>query len=144
MNVEINDLMVSEVLTATPSQTVQHVRQVMRNNNIHALPVVDSDQQPVGIVSASDLLEDTADGAPISSIMNKKVYTVQQHSGPHIAARMMRNHHIHHIVVTHEHKVVGMLSSYDLLKLVEDHRFVMKNPPSDSKKTGTRGKTEIT
>ena len=93
--------------------------------------------------SMRDLLDNTADEAPISSIMNKKVYTVPQYSGPHIAARMMRNHHIHHIVVTHEHKVVGMLSSYDLLRLVEDHRFEMKNPPSDSKKTGARGKTEI-
>jgi hypothetical protein len=33
-------------------------------------------------------------------------------------------------VVTHEKKVVGILSSFDLLKLVEEHRWVPKNPPS--------------
>ena len=143
MNVEVNELMASQVMMATPSQTIQHVRDVMRTNNVHALPVVDPDNQPLGIVSATDLLDDVADGAPVSSVMNTKVYTVPQYSGPHIAARMMRNHRIHHIVVTHEQKVVGMLSSYDLLKLVEDHRFVMKNPPSKSKKTGVRGKTEM-
>ena len=41
----------------------------------------------------------------------------------------MRNHRIHHVVVTHEKKVVGILSAFDLLKLVEDHRFVMKSAP---------------
>lgn len=143
MNATISDLMVSQVLMATPSQTVQHVREIMRKNNIHALPVVDPEKKPVGIVSSTDLLNGAADDAPISSIMHKKVYTAPQHSGPHLAARMMRNHHIHHIVVTDDHKVVGMLSSYDLLKLVEGHRFVMKNAPTESKKTGARGKTEF-
>jgi len=143
MNASIHDLMVPQVMTATASQTVQHIRDVMREHNVHALPVVDAEHQPVGIVSATDLLNGAADGAPVSSIMSRKVYTVPQYSGPHIAARMMRNHHIHHLVVTHEQKVVGILSSYDLLRLVEDHRFVMKNAPSDSKKKGARGKVEF-
>ncbi len=40
------------------------------------------------------------------------------------------------VVVTEENKVVGLVSSFDLLRLVEDHRFVMKNPPTESKKKG--------
>ncbi len=55
-----------------------------------------------------------------------------------IAARIMRNHGIHRVVVTHEHKVVGMLSAFDLLKLVEDHRYVAKNPPTPSKRKGNK------
>ena len=50
----------------------------------------------------------------------------------------MRNHQIHHLVVTHEQKIVGVLSAFDLLKLVEDHRFVMKNPSTPSKKKPKR------
>ena len=50
----------------------------------------------------------------------------------------MRNHHIHHLVVTHEQKVVGMISAFDLLKLVESHRFVAKNPPTSSKRRGSK------
>ena len=34
---------------------------------------------------------------------------------------------------------VGILSAFDLLKLVEDHRFTMKNPPTRSKKGNQRG-----
>jgi signal-transduction protein with cAMP-binding, CBS, and nucleotidyltransferase domain len=50
----------------------------------------------------------------------------------------MRNHHIHHLVVTHENEIVGVLSSFDLLQLVEDHRFAIKNPPTSSKRGGKK------
>ena len=49
-----------------------------------------------------------------------------QYNDASIAARIMRKNKIHHVVVTHEKKVVGLISSFDLLKLVEGHRFVMK------------------
>lgn len=62
--------------------------------------------------------------------MSDKVYTIPQYNDVHQAARLMRNHHIHHVVVTHEKVVVGIISSFDLLELVEDHRFVMKPGPT--------------
>jgi predicted transcriptional regulator len=70
--------------------------------------------------------------------MSKEVLTIPKYSGIHIAARVMRNHHIHHLIVTHEKKIVGVLSSFDLLTLVEDHRFIMKNGPTKSNKKSSR------
>ena len=62
---------------------------------------------------------------------------------PGNAARMMRNHKIHHLVVTSEQQVIGMISSYDLLKLVEGRRFEMKNPSTPkSRGKGKRAKAE--
>ena len=130
MNVKVRDLMVENVITARPHQTVNHVRSVLERNHIHALPVVDSEGTAVGIVSASDLVADVKGGSPISSVMSEKVYVVAEYDGVHVAARIMRNHDIHRVVVTREQKVVGILSAFDLLKLVEDHRFVLKNPPT--------------
>jgi signal-transduction protein with cAMP-binding, CBS, and nucleotidyltransferase domain len=72
--------------------------------------------------------------------MTEKVYTIPMYNDVHHAARLMRNHKVHHVVVTHEKKVVGILSSFDLLKLVEDHRFVMKAAPS--KPTKKKSKRE--
>ena len=48
----------------------------------------------------------------------------------------MRKNKVHHVVVTHEKRVVGLISSFDLLKLVEGHRFVSKQGPSDTKHSG--------
>ncbi len=136
MNVKVNELMSSSVVTAEPHHSVEHVRALLDNNHITSVPVVDSDGVPVGVVSASDLAHDLKAGSPVSAIMTEKVYTIPAYDDVSTAARVMRNHKIHHVAVTHEKKVVGMLSAFDLLKLVEGHRYVEKNAPTQSKRKG--------
>ena len=138
MNVKIHDLMTASVVTAQPNQSVEHVRQMLKNNSISAVPVADSGGRPVGIVSATDLAHELKPGSPISQIMTDHVYTVPQYDDVSVAARVMRNHKIHRVVVTHEQKIVGMISAFDLLKLVENHRFVAKNAPTQSKRKGNK------
>ena len=138
MNVKVQELMSPSVITTEPHQSVEHVRAMLSRNSISSVPVVDSDGRPVGIVSTTDLAHDLKSGSPIKTIMTDKVYTVPQYDDVSIAARVMRNHGIHHVIVTNERKVVGMLSAFDLLKLVENHRFVAKNPPTRSKRKGAK------
>ena len=139
MNAKIEDLMVNSVITTVPHKSAGHVKKIMETNNIQSVPVVDSDDEVLGIVTSQDLITVPNDGTPIQKLMTKDVLTVPLYSDVHIAARVMRNHRVHHLIVTHEKKIVGILSSFDLLKLVEDHRFVMKNPPTPSKKKSKRG-----
>ena len=138
MNVKVDELMSASVVTAEPHHSVEHVRQLLENNHISAVPVVDSEGQPVGIVSRTDMASDLKPGSPINKVMTEKVYVVPKYENVSIAARVMRNHNIHRVVVTHEKQVVGMLSAFDLLKLVEDHRYVAKNPPTQSRRKGAR------
>ncbi len=143
MNAKINDVMTSQVMTTTPHQTFGHIKQVLRDHHASCMPVVDSDGQPIGMVTASDLLQDRAENQPVSQFMSDQVLTIPAYADVSLAARIMRNHKIHHVVVTEEKKVVGLISSFDLLRLVEDHRFVMKNPPTETgKKGGKRQKIE--
>ena len=79
-----------------------------------------------------------SDDMRVTELPTPKVFTVPRYDGPHIAARVMRNHHLHHLIVTDEKKVVGIVSSYDLLRLVEEHRFVMKQPPTPSKRKASK------
>lgn len=135
MSVKIHDLMAKRVITAQPHHTIEHVRGLMQRNRIHAVPIVDTDGKPVGFVSSADLTTESRKGQPISSVMTDDVFTIPQYNDVHVAARMMRNRRVHHVVVTHEQKVVGIISSFDLLKLVDDKRFVMKNLPASKTKT---------
>lgn len=134
MNTTVNDLMVENVVTVAPEETIGDARNRMREQGVHALPVADESGRPVGMLTVSDLLEDLPDDTLIARIVDPKVFTVPRYDGTHIAARIMRNHRIHHLVVTDEQKIVGILSTFDLLKLVEDHRFQMKNPPTTANK----------
>jgi CBS domain-containing protein len=134
MNVKISDLMIKRVITAQPHHTVEHVRGMMERNRISAVPVVGPDGETVGIVTSTDLVANPRDGTPIGQVMTERVHSVPAYNDVHVAARVMRNHKIHHVVVTHEKQVVGIISSFDLLKLVEDHRFVMKSAPESVKR----------
>lgn len=139
MNIKVKDLMVESVITTMPHKTVGHAQKIMSENNIKSIPVVDSDWNLLGIITATDMLKDFSETTQLREVMTTKVYTVPAYADVHIAARVMRNQGINHLIVTDEQKIVGVLSSHDLLRLVEDHRFVMKNSPTPSKKKGSRG-----
>ena len=132
--VRIDDLMADRVALLTRHQTLGHARKLMSDLGIHCLPVAEGDGELVGILTSHDLLDATKDDTKVGHAMTRDVQTVPQYASPHIAARLMRKNHIHHLVVTHEQKIVGVLSSFDLLRLVEDKRFVEKNLPSTPKK----------
>lgn len=138
MNAKVDDLMTKSVITIEPHTTIDRVRRILQRNKVGAIPVVDPDGQPVGIVSATDLVPSLKNESHASAIMTKKVYTVPKYDDVSVAARIMRNHKIHRLVVTHEQKVVGMITTFDLLELVQDHRWVPKNPPTKPKKKPSR------
>lgn len=138
MNMKISDLMSPNVITAQRHHSVAHVRELFQKHGLHAVPVVDSENELLGIVSTADLAAELKEGSPISTVMTERVYTIPEYNDVHLAARLMRNHRCHHVVVTHEQKVVGMLSSFDLLALVEDHRFVPKPGPTPPKRGSAR------
>ena len=133
MAVKISELMSKRVITATPHQKVGHLRDMMQRNRIHALPVVGPNGEALGIVTTTDLARRVKDESPVSRLMSSNVTVVPAYNDASVAARIMRKHKIHHVVVTHEKKVVGIISSFDLLKLVEGKRFVAKNAPTSSK-----------
>jgi len=137
-NVKIDDLMAKRVITVEPHHSVDHVRGIFAKNKIGAVPVVSPEGEAVGMVTATDLVAELKGGSSIRELMGDRVYTVPAYNDASVAARIMRKRKIHHVVVTHEKKVVGIISSFDLLKLVEDHRFTMKAAPSMSKKGGAR------
>jgi CBS domain-containing protein len=132
MNAKVRDLMTESVITVEPDATIDRVRRILQRNKVGALPVVDPEGQPVGIVSATDLVPSLEGDSRVSAIMTEKVYTVPKYDDVSVAARIMRNHKIHRLVVTHEQRVVGMITTFDLLELVQGHRWLAKNPPSES------------
>jgi CBS domain-containing protein len=133
MNVKIADLMATNVVVTQPHKSIGHVKDIMEKNHISAVPVVNSDDEPVGIITSSDLHRGHKDSTPVSNILPEKVLAVPAYNDASVAARVMRKYGFHHVVVTHEKKIVGIISSFDLLKLIDGKRFVAKNAPSQHK-----------
>lgn len=143
MSMKIEEIMKSRVITITPHQTAGHARQLLEKNKINLLPVVGPDKEVLGVVSSADFMQKLSDTKPVSKIMTESVYTIPRYSDVELAARMMRKHRIHHLVVTDEKKLAGVISSFDLLQLLEGKRFVIKNAPTPkSRGTGKRARAE--
>ena len=134
MNIKIADIMAKRVITVQPHHSIMHARQIMERNRISALPVVGDDNEALGIITSTDLAKRHKDETPCSRIMNDHVFAVPAYNDVSVAARIMRKHKIHHVVVTKEKRVMGLISSFDLLKLVDGKRFELKQAPTVSKK----------
>lgn len=134
MNIKISDIMAKRVIVAQQHHSISHVRKLMERNRISALPVIGPEDQALGIITSTDLIQRLKDGTPCSHIMKDHVHTVPAYNDVSVAARIMRKHKIHHVVVTKEKRVVGLISSFDLLKLVDGKRFQLNAAPTPSKK----------
>ena len=130
----IADLMIDQVIVVTRHQSLGHARKLMTEHGIHSVPVVDADRKPIGIITSSDLLSDLAEESQVATAMTRRVFSVSPYEQPHVAARVMRKHSIHHLVVTDDGRVVGVISSFDLLRLVEDRRYTAKSLPKTARK----------
>ena len=134
MNLRIADLMAKNVVTTLPHKSIGHIKSIMQKNKISAVPVVNSDEEPIGIVTSNDFRKPVNDAAPVSTLLSGELYRVPAYNDVSVAAKVMRKHRIHHLLVTHEQKLVGIVTSFDLLQLIDEKRFVIKNPPNAKKK----------
>jgi CBS domain-containing protein len=117
----VADIMSTQIRSARPRDTVAELRQKLLYHKIHALPVIDRNGTPFGIVTATDLLNDCSPENPVAEVMTSQVHTVPADTDIRVAAHLMRVHHLHHLlIVDQEGKVSGVLSSFDLLGVIED------------------------
>lgn len=112
--------MSKKIVFASSDHTVEHVRELMASKKIHALPVVGKNKKIIGIVTTTDVARGIEETSPVRHIMSEMVITVDATDPASKAARLMRAHRIHHIVVTGEGRAVGIVSSFDLLGLIEE------------------------
>jgi CBS domain-containing protein len=120
MSVTIESLMAAAVIVSSPEETVGEIRERMATHNIGAVPVVNADGVLVGILTSTDLVGEFEPTLPVARVMTAPVHTVRPGADAREAAALMRKTRHHHLVVESEDHIVGIVSSFDLLRLVED------------------------
>ncbi len=126
MRLQVNDFMTPTVLSAEGSTPVGEIRNMMKRNGIHAIPI--TDQMPdgewhiQGIVTATDLCRKVDETLPISEVMTDcRVHVISGNMGAQAAAKTMLKNNLHHLVVMENGKMIGMVSSLDFVKLVSEY-----------------------
>lgn len=141
----VRELMVSDVVCVGPLDALSEALSLMVENRVSALPVVDANERCLGVISATDLLGLARDlgedlnalaqlgglarnllveklthsellAQPVQELMSDQVVCCgPEDLLPQVAAMMVRNH-VHRVVVTDGKKrVIGILSTMDLL-----------------------------
>jgi CBS domain-containing protein len=116
----IKQLMSSPVVVATVETTVEKLRILMNTHDVGAVPITDvgNDAEIIGIVTDTDLRNVKDASLPVMSVMSTKLCYVNTDDSGATAANLMLKNGIHHLLVTEDGRLAGILSAVDLLKLV--------------------------
>ncbi len=133
---DIEKIMVSEVVTITPENTLYDAARIMGEKHIGSLIVVKY-ETPVGIITERDLLREVVDrgialekdwlagGASIKEekvekIMSYPLITISLKSSIKEAAQMMIEKRIRRLAVGEAGKVVGIITAADLIRCLPE------------------------
>jgi len=112
----VSAVMSDVVRTVSTTDVVGPLRDLMLDGQVHGVPVLEPDGSLAGIVTSSDLVEEWQPDQGVATVMSSQVHTVAPSTSVVDAAREMLAHRIHHLVVTELGRVVGVVSSFDLLR----------------------------
>lgn len=110
----------NEVIAVDRDITIKEAAKIMSERNIGSLVVVRG-TTIVGIITEKDIMKNISDiSKKISSLMNKRIFTVNQNDDLEDAAAIMAENKVKHLPVIHEEgQLVGIISSADIIKNVD-------------------------
>jgi CBS domain-containing protein len=114
----LRSIMSNNVVSVSPTQTVQEAAALMSQYNVGSIPVVENGQIR-GIVTDRDItLRSTAQGqdgaTPISQVMTSNLVQGTPEMDVHEAATLMSQNQIRRLPVVDNNQVVGMVALGDL------------------------------
>ena len=147
------DIMTTNVISVQPDMEVREIAGLLLKHRISAVPVVNEEMRIVGLVSEGDLIrrvetgtddrhswwladvfstrDKTAEyikshGRKASDVMTQTVITVSRNTPLYEIAGLLEKHHIKRVPVTHDDRLIGIVSRANLL-----HGLVAQGSQSD-------------
>ncbi len=106
----------SPVVTIAGKTTLDEALATMEERKMRHLPVLDTQEALVGIVSEKDLLK-AGQPQTVDRIMTKGVITVTEYTAIEEAARIMADHKISSLPVMRGDQLVGIITETDLFRI---------------------------
>ena len=120
----VRDIMNSPVISALPNDTIRDIAKKMKEEKIGSIVIMEKDK-PVGIVTDWDIVSDglIKDVKP-SQIKAKDVmqsiHMIEGEESITEAARQLRKHNIKRLGVVYKNRLVGIISSSDVIAVTPD------------------------
>jgi CBS domain-containing protein len=124
--VKIREIMKKRVITITPNKTVSDVAKIMTNNRVGSLVVVNNKDEPVDMVTESDVTTTVANGKDPRNVKisdfkkmkakkRKKLITVKPTDNVLDVTRLMVKNGVKRVPVVDKGKLVGIVADKEIL-----------------------------
>ena len=143
MSAKARDVMNAEILTVAEDMTVHELATFLTDHEISGAPVEDVEGRLIGVVSTTDIartafesgsaeedeehpVDDLGDlhieeeGLLVGDIMTPTVFAVEADAPISHVAQSMLDGHLHRLLVIEGRKVIGIVSTSDLLRLLAE------------------------
>ena len=117
---KVKECMCNEVCAAKPETSIYDIAKLMQTNKIGCVPVCDSNNSLVGIVTDRDIVlrgvvcGKDAKTTPVSEIMTTNICSCTQDDDVYDAECKMSQYQVRRIPVVENDKIVGILTLGDL------------------------------
>ena len=121
---KVSEVMTRPVVCTSPDTSAHNILEKLNNSQISALPVID-ENIIIGIVTETDVLRlflqrKNLHTTLASEFMTQNVITAEPDSLVLSAIKGLLDNQIHHLPITHEGKLLGIVSRHDLIKNIVD------------------------
>jgi len=124
---ELETIMTTDVVTIGIDNNLESARKIMLDRRIRHLPVVDSENQLVGLITTTNVLAATdsflrddeskmrPDQIAVNDVMVSDVITVDEHAGVRQAAVFLEKHRIGCLPVVTDGELRGIVTDTDFV-----------------------------
>lgn len=114
--------MIIDPITLTKDKNVRHAKSLMAKYKIGGIPVVNNDEELIGIITNRDLRFENDNERLISEVMtSRNLITAKEGTSLEQAERILQDHKIEKLpVVNDQGKLVGLITYRDIIKVSEN------------------------
>ena len=117
----VRDIMKEKVVSIDETKTIKEAASMMNEARIGSI-IITKDDTPVGILTERDFVTKIAAkeiplSTPLSEVMTKPLLAVGPNQTVWEAAEIMKNMEIHRVAVQEGNKIIGMVTTTDLVKI---------------------------
>jgi CBS domain-containing protein len=137
MTLHASDVMIKDVVTVAETMLLKEITILFKEKRITGAPVVDANNELVGVISETDIIRKTTSiGAwspsTAGQIMTRNAVTVTSDEALQRVCELMYNRRIHRVVVADGRQIRGIITTMDILRAIATHLNLQRQDTFES------------
>ena len=116
----VREVMTTDPRCVAPQDTIRTAARIMRDEDTGVVPIVESDNRPVGVITDRDIVVRAVaegrspDAVTVGEVVSRDPVTIQPGEKLDAAMRLMASHRVRRLPVVEEGRLVGVLAQADV------------------------------